>query len=698
MSFINTLHYIKLLFCRVRPGKASFFFVFLTCSLFNFSSCKHTKQNNPKPHTANPAIEKAKSLYIANSNDRTIAHFDSVCATLPNPGTYDLWTKYDVKINYYYYFTGSFTKAKLCADSMLNVLNGKEKEFGVEYAHTLMINGDILMAERRYEEALQSYYAGSLFAQNNLDPCSSGQFNSQLGSTLYHQRNYRKGILYLKRAMDEESHCSGDIAGMQVAALNTIALCFEKARIPDSAIYYYKKGLTYIDKNFPKGTLADIERGIVYGNLGGTYGAVKNYDLAQRYLKASIDINNRPGYAPEDAKTAQIKLAHLYISYAHIKEADRLLHQIDAEWKAGRGAGFIDDTIKLRWRKLQWEYFDKIHNAKKAYVFSKSYYLLRDSLNETLKGLEHANIEEGLKETEQQYSVELLSKSNQLKTTYLSAIIVFSLLILIILLMAWYNLKQSGRNLLKLTDLNRIVSDYNAQLQNALAALEESYEENSNLMQIVAHDLRAPIGGIAITASKMLEQSMLPSGERATLEMIAASAKDSLSLVSGLLKNYTSVKDFKMEPVDMHALLEHCVTIMRVKAEEKSQRIELDAGYFTVFINREKMWRVIVNLIANAIKFSPTGAIIRVTMLKREDKVLITVDDDGVGIPLNMRDKVFDMFTEARRPGTNGEQPFGIGLAVSKQIVEMHGGKIWFENEPPNGTTMYVELPYKAAV
>jgi K+-sensing histidine kinase KdpD len=58
-----------------------------------------------------------------------------------------------------------------------------------------------------------------------------------------------------------------------------------------------------------------------------------------------------------------------------------------------------------------------------------------------------------------------------------------------------------------------------------------------------------------------------------------------------------------------------------------------------------------------------------------------------------MRDKVFDMFTEARRPGTNGEQPFGIGLAISKQIVEMHGGRIWFEDKKPaNGTIFHIEL------
>jgi len=335
MRIINNQFNAKTLFNNGQMGSTGYLCAFLICFVLNFSSCKQTGQNYAKLHTANPAIIKARSLYNANPADRTIAHFNSVCASLPNPSTYDVWTKYDVNVNYHFFFTGQLVKAKLYADSMLNVLKGNEKEFGIEYAHTLMVNGDILLHEKRYEEAFQSYYDGSLFAQNNLDPCSSAQFNNQLGATLYHQRNYRKGILYLKRAIDEQSHCTGNINVTQEATLNTIALCFEKAGMPDSAIYYYKEGLTYIDKNFPKGALADVERGIEYGNLGGTYGAVKNYNLAQQYLKASIDINNRPGYAEEDAKTAQIKLAHLYISYAHVKEADSLLGQIDAELKRG---------------------------------------------------------------------------------------------------------------------------------------------------------------------------------------------------------------------------------------------------------------------------------------------------------------------------------------------------------------------------
>lgn len=80
------------------------------------------------------------------------------------------------------------------------------------------------------------------------------------------------------------------------------------------------------------------------------------------------------------------------------------------------------------------------------------------------------------------------------------------------------------------------------------------------------------------------------------------------------------------------------------------------------------------------------------------DAVTISVSDQGIGIPPEMKDKIFDMFTEAKRIGTKGEQPFGMGLAIAKQIVEAHGGIIWCESVPGIGTTFYVELPSKSDI
>jgi signal transduction histidine kinase len=110
-------------------------------------------------------------------------------------------------------------------------------------------------------------------------------------------------------------------------------------------------------------------------------------------------------------------------------------------------------------------------------------------------------------------------------------------------------------------------------------------------------------------------------------------------------------------------------------------------------LDKEKVNRVINNLIVNAIKFSPEESDILVTAKARQNDVLISIKDAGIGIPLGMQDKVFDPFTSAKRRGTGGEQPFGLGLYISKQIIEAHHGKIGFKSEPGKGTEFFVELP-----
>jgi signal transduction histidine kinase len=81
-------------------------------------------------------------------------------------------------------------------------------------------------------------------------------------------------------------------------------------------------------------------------------------------------------------------------------------------------------------------------------------------------------------------------------------------------------------------------------------------------------------------------------------------------------------------------------------------------------------------------------------MKKERDGLLILVKDFGIGIPEKIQTKIFDMFTEAKREGTAGEKAYGLGLSISKQIIETHGGNIWFESNDGIGTTFYVYLPF----
>jgi two-component system sensor histidine kinase VicK len=106
-----------------------------------------------------------------------------------------------------------------------------------------------------------------------------------------------------------------------------------------------------------------------------------------------------------------------------------------------------------------------------------------------------------------------------------------------------------------------------------------------------------------------------------------------------------------------------------------------------------KFMQVINNLISNAIKFTHDGGIITIRIEEKKNLILISIQDNGIGIPEHLQDGLFEKFTKARRPGIKGEPSVGLGMSISKTIVEWHKGRMWFESKEHKGTTFYIELP-----
>ncbi len=249
-----------------------------------------------------------------------------------------------------------------------------------------------------------------------------------------------------------------------------------------------------------------------------------------------------------------------------------------------------------------------------------------------------------------------------------------------------------GRNMLLRTS-NKLMLEHHTYLQNTLSKLEQNNEENNRILQVIAHDLRSPMAAIVGLSSFMIDEHNLSEEDMEVISIIHTSGVDSLKFINEILDRETIEIELKKETIDLHLLLTYCITQLQFKADEKKQRIILKGSKTFVKINREKIWRVIANLISNAIKFSPVGSIIMVNLDAFSEKAVIAVRDYGIGIPENLRDKVFGSSTQRKRPGTDGEKSFGIGLAITKQNVEAHGGIIRFESEVGKGTTFFVELP-----
>jgi two-component system, OmpR family, sensor histidine kinase VicK len=178
--------------------------------------------------------------------------------------------------------------------------------------------------------------------------------------------------------------------------------------------------------------------------------------------------------------------------------------------------------------------------------------------------------------------------------------------------------------------------------------------------------------------------------------LVNETSHNSLELINEILEaTNVSLTGINKEPVEINSLVNNSVEILSFKAAEKDQQIitELLDHPKKLFISQEKIWRVISNLISNAIKFSPNNSAITVKVINGSKEVKIAVSDNGIGIPENIKGEVFNIFTNAKRPGTAGEKSFGLGLSICQQIMEKHNGRIWFEDNKGSGTTFYISLP-----
>ncbi len=642
------------------------------------------------------------SANLAYDHDRYQQAINYLDAATPRYKDLDIAQKFDyytLNYNYFFHIKKANAQAMLYADSILNLFNTPEEKlkYITKYGQALFFKGDVLFEENKYNEAYQYFYQGKLIANQVSSKCTLGDFSYRMGMIMYKQEHYSLAAANFKNSSDETGACDLTFSYFYriQEVLNNTGLCYSKINATDSAMFYFKKALDFIDSHAEmfkeRKVLLDVARGVIYGNEGDIYIKEGNLPKAKMLLKQSSEINLKKGYDNGDAELSELKLAHIYYR----------AHQTDSMIKLLRTVRPRLDSIKNQeaeadWNYLMANYFIEKQDPKAALSYFIKYNALKDTIVARDKGLMGADIVQQIKRLEQNNEFDALKKDNRQQNLYLKVAIGFGVLILIIFFLILLNWRKSRRNIKILGRLNHQVKDQNHSLGLALEELNVSSQEKDRILRTVAHDLRNPLGGIAALTNAMADDDYSEDQQK-MITLIKETSNNSLELINEILEvtNNSAPTMLNRELVEINSLLNHSVELLRFRAAEKNQQIKLELldHPVSLFISREKIWRVIGNLLSNAVKFSPPGADICLKIVDKGPEVEISVKDSGIGIPENMKSKVFNIFTEAKRPGTAGEKSFGLGLSISKQIVESHGGKICFESNSDRGTTFYVRLP-----
>lgn len=258
-----------------------------------------------------------------------------------------------------------------------------------------------------------------------------------------------------------------------------------------------------------------------------------------------------------------------------------------------------------------------------------------------------------------------------------------------------YPVKDAEGNIIQAVYVSREITE-----RKRLERMEmRERERMDNFISMVTHELRTPLVSIKgfLDLIQTGRAGVVPVVIGRQLEVVQRNAIHLLSITEDLL-DIQRIKSGKLElvreAIDMRALIDHCVEEVRPFIEERGQKLIVEASIPPIPVNGDpvRLCQVMMNLLSNANKFTPEGGVITLTVEDLEDEVSVRVSDTGIGIKTEELKRVFDSFAAIEKPlyvkGT------GIGLSISKGLVEAHGGRIWAESQGPGkGATFTFTLP-----
>lgn len=217
----------------------------------------------------------------------------------------------------------------------------------------------------------------------------------------------------------------------------------------------------------------------------------------------------------------------------------------------------------------------------------------------------------------------------------------------------------------------------------------------------VSHELRTPLTGIKGAVETVLENPTLDEDTKNNFLEMAIEECDRMTRLVGdllVLSRLDNKKtSWKIETFDAERFIEHIYDVMSVSAKERAQTLTMkcESDIPDVTADKEKLQQVIINIVSNAIKYTPKGGNVAITAKNSGEFFLISVSDNGIGIPKDDLPRIFERFYRVEKSRTSDAGGTGLGLAIAKEIIDAHGGDIKIDSEIGRGTHVDVFIPYK---
>lgn len=514
-----------------------------------------------------------------------------------------------------------------------------------------------------------------------------------------------KALEYLHRSLEEELKL-GDELGI-ASCYNNIGIVYNSLTNYDSALVNYNRALEVYTKLGDKMGLASVNLNMGVLNLN-----LKKINAAKRNLLRAKKI------AEELNMEYRLPLVLVNLSFAYIetKEYNRAISYANRALEIAKKNGVLLRQ-KDAYESLSMAY-EGLTDFENAFKYQKFFKEINDSIYNVNSIDEIARLSSKFELKKKQSEIELLQKNNEISELELKRqkslrnffLVLFVLLLLLVLVSfnRYYIKKRANRILSEKNkiiryqrdNLENIVNERTKELSIAKEQAEESNRLKTSFLQNMSHEVRTPMNAI-IGYSDLLDDEQLDiKDKRIFIENIKMHGNHLMLLINDIIdfsKIQTEQFELKISEFDVNDLCFNLYNFYNDEIRKNSKDIELvfNVSKQSQVIKTDylRLQMILNNLLSNAFKYSEKGVVKFGYSIEKSNEIEFFVKDDGVGIPKDKLETIFNVFTKLEDDKTKLYRGVGLGLSISKLLTEKMGGGIRVESELGKGSTFYFSLP-----
>lgn len=241
-------------------------------------------------------------------------------------------------------------------------------------------------------------------------------------------------------------------------------------------------------------------------------------------------------------------------------------------------------------------------------------------------------------------------------------------------------------------------NEKNAREKEEAAVLAKNEQLRANLLRAISHDLRTPLTSISGNASNLLSHG--DSFDRDTKQQLYTDIYDDSMWLINLVENLLAVTRIEEDRLNLRMseelvedVVKEALRHINRKSIEHSISVESQDEFLLARMDARLIVQVVINIVDNAIKYTPKNSHIRIKTEKRKNKAVISISDDGGGIPDELKSRIFDMFYSGANQIADSRRSLGLGLSLCRSIIRAHGGEITVSDNSPHGSIFTFTLP-----